>query len=174
MAAAKKRPGRQEGHHHRPHGESSHAANQPKKAKKKHFLHLPRHVDRITDAKKSPVKDCHDRRRLYMILQVLRIPILIVAAGVLWLSHNVALGAALAFISVPLPWVAVMLANEKGEATKESEKVYKPAVVRAQRAAAHRAIDSSTQQQQLYSATSSSQEHPVIDHEDASPPSEQD
>lgn len=89
----------------------------------------------ITDAKKSPLEDWHHRRRLYLVLQVMRIPVLVAAVLALWLTQNLALGAVLAFISVPLPWAAVILANEAGEATKKSDKIYKPGVVRENRAA---------------------------------------
>lgn len=116
------------------------ASGSPRKPKGHRGLPFKhKHVDRITDAKKSPLEDWHHRRRLYLGLQVARIPVLVVAVAILWLTHNLALAAAIAAISVPLPWVAVMLANESGEATKESEKVYKPAIVRENRAAQARA-----------------------------------
>lgn len=125
-------------------------------------------VDRITDAKKSQLEDWHHRRRLYLGLQIARIPVLVLAVILLWVTNNLILGAVVAFISVPLPWVAVMLANESGEATKESEKVYKPGLVRANRAAlANSQLSQATSPQRQLdpSDVDSTDRHPVIDHE---------
>lgn len=134
------------------------------------FRRPGKRVDRITDAKKSQLEDWHHRRRLYLGLQIARIPVLVLAVILLWVTNNLMLGAVVAFISVPLPWVAVMLANESGESTKESEKVYKPGLVRANRAAmANSQLSQATnpQRQLEPSEVDSTDRHPVIDHESA-------
>ena len=92
-------------------------------------------VSLITDAKRSRLEGWHHRRRLYALLQLLRLPVLAAAGVSMWLTHNVALSVIIAVISLPLPWVAVLLANESGEVDKQERKVYKPAVVRANRQA---------------------------------------
>lgn len=57
----------------------------------------------------------------------------------MWLTHNLAVSVIIAFISVPLPWIAVLIANQPGEGATESHKVYKPGLAREQRKAAARA-----------------------------------
>lgn len=90
-------------------------------------------VELITSARKSPLEGWHRRRRTYIVLQMLRIPLLAIAVLVLWLTHNMALSVTVACVSVPLPWIAVLLANETGEVERGEQRVYKPAVVREQR-----------------------------------------
>ena len=68
-------------------------------------------VEIITDAKSSRLQGWHHRRRLYAVLQLLRIPILALAAVVMLLTHNAALAVCVAAVSLPLPWIAVLLAN---------------------------------------------------------------
>ncbi|AGP30908.1 DUF3099 domain-containing protein [Corynebacterium terpenotabidum] len=89
----------------------------------------------ITSAKKSPLADWRQRRTVYAALQLSRIPLFIIAVAIYGWLHNPALAAFVAVISLPLPWVAVLLANDPG--TKEEKgapKVYKPALAREQRA----------------------------------------
>lgn len=114
-------------------------------------------VNLITDAKRSRLEGWHHRRRLYAILQLLRLPVLMAAGIAMWLTHNVALSVAIAVISLPLPWVAVLLANETGEVDKQERKIYKPAVVRANRRAidANRGLHTGTDPQRAITATHS-------------------
>ncbi|MDN8579872.1 DUF3099 domain-containing protein [Corynebacterium bovis] len=92
-------------------------------------------VSLITDARRSPLENWHHRRRVYAALQLARLPIFAVAGVVLWLTHNVAATAAIGAVSLPLPWIAVLLANEKGEGGDPRERrVYKPGLVRENRA----------------------------------------
>ncbi|MDH2455095.1 DUF3099 domain-containing protein [Corynebacterium bovis] len=92
-------------------------------------------VSLITDARRSPLENWHHRRRVYAALQLARLPIFAVAGVVLWLTHNVAATAAIGAVSLPLPWIAVLLANEKGEGGDPRERrVYKPGLARENRA----------------------------------------
>ncbi|MGP9723419.1 DUF3099 domain-containing protein [Corynebacterium sp. AOP40-9SA-29] len=94
-------------------------------------------VSVITDARRSPLDDWRHRRRLYAGLQLSRIPLLGAAVGAYGWLHSPVLAAVFAVISLPLPWVAVLLANEKSDDREKGEpKVYKPALVRQYRAAA--------------------------------------
>ncbi|MDN6511225.1 MAG: DUF3099 domain-containing protein [Corynebacterium sp.] len=94
-------------------------------------------VSVITDARRSPLDDWRHRRRLYAGLQLSRIPLLGAAVGAYAWLHSPALAAVFAVISLPLPWVAVLLANEKSDDREKGEpKVYKPALARQYRAAA--------------------------------------
>ena len=118
-------------------------------------------VEIITDAKRSPLQGWHHRRKVYTVLQLLRIPILILAAVTMLLTHNVALSVCVAVVSLPLPWVAVLLANESGQVDETTNKVYKPALVRAQRRAERAALSGDTARPMLESES----EHPqIIDH----------
>ena len=93
------------------------------------MFHRRKHVALITDAQRSPVEDWHRRRREYAVLQGSRIPFLVLAA-------------IFTVISVPLPWIAVVIANAVGE-THDPRKpqVYKPAVNRDAYYAFHGLVD---------------------------------
>lgn len=95
------------------------------------MFHRRKHVELITDAQRSPVEDWHRRRREYAVLQGSRIPFLLLAALAYMLLHNLVLAAIFTVISVPLPWIAVVIANAVGE-TQDPRKpqVYKPAANR--------------------------------------------
>lgn len=112
----------------------------------------------ITDAKSSRLQGWHHRRRLYAVLQLLRIPILALAALVMLLTHNAALAVCVAAVSLPLPWIAVLLANESGQVDETTNKVYKPALVREQRRAQRAALTGETSRPMLESNSS----HPEI------------
>lgn len=94
-------------------------------------------VTLITSARKSPLEHWNHRRRTYFFLQGLRIPLILIAALLVWITHNMALGVAVAAISVPLPWIAVLLANETNDPDKNQPKLYKPAIIREQRKQSH-------------------------------------
>ncbi|WP_245670209.1 DUF3099 domain-containing protein [Corynebacterium crudilactis] len=85
----------------------------------------------MTDKKRTPMQDMRRRRRIYNVIQAARIPLLILA-GVSWIMwHAWFLAVVLFIISVPLPWVAVVIANGQGDPRDPREKnVYKPALVR--------------------------------------------
>ncbi|MDN6386609.1 MAG: DUF3099 domain-containing protein [Corynebacterium sp.] len=94
-------------------------------------------VSVITDARRSPLDDWRHRRRLYAGLQLSRIPLLGAAVGAYAWLHSPARAAVFAVISPPLPWGAVLRANEKSDDREKGEpKVYKPALARQYRAAA--------------------------------------
>ena len=115
-------------------------------------------VEIITDAKSSRLQGWHHRRKLYAVLQLLRIPILALSALVMLLTHNAALAVCVAAVSLPLPWIAVLLANESGQVDETTNKVYKPALVREQRRAQRAALAGETSRPMLESNSS----HPEI------------
>lgn len=131
----------------------------------------------ITSAKRSRLADWRHRRYLYAGLQLARIPLFIAAVAIYGWLHNPALAAAVAVISLPLPWVAVLLANDAGEAQdKGAPKVYKPALLREQRARDMRALTGPADRPALDARDSSRAGGPgnrfpvVIDADDISPP----
>ncbi|MQA60771.1 MAG: DUF3099 domain-containing protein [Actinophytocola sp.] len=64
----------------------------------------------ITEAARSYDDQHADRKRKYMIMMGLRFPCLIMA-GIFYQTWWLALGFIL--LSVPLPWVAVLIANDR-------------------------------------------------------------
>lgn len=88
----------------------------------------------ITDATRSPLEDWEHRKRVYAWIQFSRVPFLLAAGATYMWLHNWILATILFVISVPLPGIAVVIANGRGEAKDERTKqVYKPQVARAQR-----------------------------------------
>lgn len=120
-------------------------------------------VEIITDAKSSPLQGWHHRRKVYTVLQLLRIPLLALAAIVMLITHNAALSVCIALISLPLPWVAVLLANETGQVDETTNKVYKPALVREQRRAERAALAGETSRPMLESDSPGASTPQVID-----------
>ena len=92
-------------------------------------------VELITDARQTPLDNLNARRRKYAILQGSRIPFLL-ASAVTWVWwENTWVSAILFLISVPLPWIAVVIGNGAGEPRDPRVKqIYKPAVVRERNA----------------------------------------
>lgn len=87
----------------------------------------------ITDARGSRIKNYDHRRHVYAALQWSRIPLLLLAgASIMWWD-NKWLAAIFVIASVPMSWIAVVIANGVGEpADKRAPRVYKPAIVREQ------------------------------------------
>ena len=84
----------------------------------------------ITDAKQSPEQNRQSRERQYAILQGLRIPFILASIAAAFYEMWV-LASILFIVSVPLPWIAVVLGNAVGEPRDTRTKnMYKPAVAR--------------------------------------------
>lgn len=85
----------------------------------------------ITDARRSPLEDWEHRKRVYNILQGSRIPLLLASAFTYMWLHNVIISIILFILSIPMPWIAVVIANGHGEVKdKRSKQVYKPQLAR--------------------------------------------
>lgn len=77
----------------------------------------------ITEAAPSYAEQHAARRRKYAIMMALRIPLLVGAAlayQIWWLS------LILILISIPLPWAAVLIANDRPPRKKERVSRYRP------------------------------------------------
>ena len=110
----------------------------------------------ITSAKKSRLADWRHRRNTYAALQLSRIPLFLAAVAVYGLLHNPILAAVIAVVSLPLPWIAVLLANDAGESPEKGQpKVYKPALVREERARQQAALAASSRSSALRSQSAS-------------------
>lgn len=124
----------------------------------------------ITDATRSPLEDWAHRKRVYAWIQFSRVPFLLAAgASYMWL-HNWILATIFFVISVPLPGIAVVIANGRGEAKDERTKqVYKPQVARARQQQVEQALALRQEQAQtleLGQAPSQPESPPtIIDHD---------
>ena len=95
----------------------------------------------ITDAVTTPEQNRRSREKQYAVLQGLRLPFILAAIAAAWQNWWI-VAAVLFVVSVPLPWIAVVLGNAQGEKRDpRSKNVYKPAVAREEQrlAAARRA-----------------------------------
>lgn len=92
---------------------------------------VPRRAELITDKRRSPAENLRHRERLYMILQLSRIPFLILAVVAFLWWENWIISALLFVISIPMPWIAVVFANAQGEPRdRRAPQVYKPGIAR--------------------------------------------
>ncbi|EEI63060.1 DUF3099 domain-containing protein [Corynebacterium glucuronolyticum] len=93
-------------------------------------------VELITDQeKRTPWQNHEHRKVLYMWLQGMRIPFLIMSAITYLVWHSILLSWVLFLISIPLPWISVVIANGVGEPRdKREQNVYKPERFRAEQA----------------------------------------
>lgn len=115
----------------------------------------------ITDAVTSPEQNRQSREKQYAILQGLRLPFILAAIWASWMSWWV-LAAILFVVSVPLPWIAVVLGNAQGEKRDaRSKNVYKPAVVREEIR-----LENSRRTALESSSSSTANVPDIIDHDD--------
>lgn len=91
----------------------------------------------ITAAAKSFDEEHAERKRKYMIMMGLRFPCLVLA-GVFYQTWWLAL--AFILLSVPLPWVAVLIANDRPPRKAEKVNRYQREA-RTIEASEHRVID---------------------------------
>jgi hypothetical protein len=81
------------------------------------------HPELITEAAVSYQEQHRARRRKYAIMMSLRSPLLIAAAAASqwwWLSLTLIL------LSIPLPWMAVLIANDRPPRKKERVNRFRP------------------------------------------------
>jgi hypothetical protein len=65
-----------------------------------------------------------ERVRKYLTLMTLRIPALILAAVAYGIWHNGLISLAIIILSVPLPWMAVLIANDRPPRRAEEPRRY--------------------------------------------------
>ncbi|SQG64829.1 hypothetical membrane protein [Corynebacterium renale] len=130
----------------------------------------------ITDAKKSSYQDRLHRERVYGVLQLVRLPLLVAAVAVYWVWGWWILALVLAVISIPLPGIAVVIANGKGEPVDKRERnIYKPAAYREAVAQAHLESAAGTALPDsgvTGPATLESTPHEIVDITESEPPAE--
>ncbi|WP_448853530.1 DUF3099 domain-containing protein [Corynebacterium frankenforstense] len=95
-----------------------------------------RRAELITSQHRTAGQNLHRRKVIYLTLQLARLPLIALAIMTYLVWENWWLAAIVFIVSVPLPWIAVVIANEKGEvADKRERNVYKPAAAREYRRA---------------------------------------
>lgn len=132
----------------------------------------------ITDARVGPGQDRNRRERQYATLMALRVPSLVAAVFTWYVFHSVLWTAVVVGVTLPLPWIAVVLANGRGPKKDARERnTYKPALARAQmesqlhdqlQAGTAQALPASSSQspQAPRSGASLADDAVVIDHDD--------
>jgi hypothetical protein len=79
----------------------------------------------ITEAKPSYDDEYAARRKKYAIMMLMRLPLLI-GAGFAYYQFSAWLALALVVASIPLPWMAVLIANERPVHKAENVSRYRP------------------------------------------------
>ena len=99
----------------------------------------------ITDATRTHEQNLQSREKQYLFWQGLRLPLIALSIGSAIMGHWW-IAAGIFAVSLPLPWVSVMIANGQGEVREKRERnVYKPALAREQ--ARHAALEAERQAQ---------------------------
>lgn len=99
----------------------------------------------ITTAKLAPGQDRHRREIIYSILQFLRVPSLLIAGSMVYVWQWWIPAALVVAVTFPLPWIAVVIGNGRGQKKDKCEKaVYKPAIARQMAQAQREELTSGT------------------------------
>ncbi|MBY6410957.1 DUF3099 domain-containing protein [Rhodococcus sp. BP-252] len=78
----------------------------------------------ITEAKSSVEEQHRARVRKYMFIMSFRIPALVLAAISYGIWANPWIAMAIVGVSIPLPWMAVLIANDRPPRTKDEVSRY--------------------------------------------------
>lgn len=92
----------------------------------------------ITEAEPSYDEELAQRKRRYLLLMGLRIPCL-AFAGIFY--HTWWLAVGLVVLSIPLPWIAVLIANDRPARKAENVNKYARTPSRQIESDTHRTID---------------------------------
>ena len=115
----------------------------------------------ITDAQISPGQDRHRREIGYGILMFLRVPSLLLSLWLIYAFNAWIPAALISGVTIPLPWIAVVFANARGQKRDPRERnTYKPALARQARTEALAAGDAP----ELEYTDSPRRESDIIDH----------
>jgi hypothetical protein len=78
----------------------------------------------ITRAAPAYEEEHRARVRKYLTIMSFRVPALLLAAGAYGLWHNGLISLAILIASVPLPWIAVLIANDRPPRRSEEPRRY--------------------------------------------------
>ena len=80
----------------------------------------------ITRAEQPYEEQHRERVRKYLTIMSFRIPALVFAAVAYGIWHNGLVSLAILIASIPLPWIAVLIANDRPPRRAEEPRRYKP------------------------------------------------
>lgn len=101
-----------------------------------------KHPALITEAAPSLEQQHRDRVKRYMILMGFRIPCLVLAAVAYGLWSNALISLAIIGVSIPLPWIAVLIANDRPPRRKDEPSRWdERRAAKALESGQHRSID---------------------------------
>ncbi|WP_137724769.1 DUF3099 domain-containing protein [Prescottella subtropica] len=102
----------------------------------------PRHPALITEAAQSIDEQHRARVRKYLTIMSFRVPALILAALAYGAFGNAWISVGIIAASVPLPWIAVLIANDRPPRSKDEPSRYdKRDAERELEARSHRTIE---------------------------------
>jgi len=78
----------------------------------------------ITRAALPQDEQHRERVRKYLKIMAFRIPALIFAAGAYGIWHNGLISLAILLVSIPLPWIAVLIANDRPPRSADEPRRY--------------------------------------------------
>ncbi|MEZ0384746.1 DUF3099 domain-containing protein [Mycobacterium sp. pW045] len=84
----------------------------------------------ITAAAPSFEQQHRERVRKYLTLMAFRVPALILAAAAYGIWHNGWISLAILIASIPLPWIAVLIANDRPPRSADEPRRYDAAPTR--------------------------------------------
>lgn len=84
----------------------------------------------ITRARESYQDELAARKKRYYLLMSIRIPALLLAAGAMALWNNPWIAGAIVVGSIPIPWIAVISANDRPPLSKKQARTYAPPSMR--------------------------------------------
>jgi hypothetical protein len=109
----------------------------------------------LITAAATPYEEQHRQRvRKYLTIMSFRIPALILAAVAYGLWHNGLISLAIIAVSLPLPWIAVLIANDRPPRRAEEPRRFNDGARRTPLfpRPAHRALDAGISAAQPHSA----------------------
>lgn len=114
----------------------------PTRASTGYFPGEDKHPVLITEAAPSLDQQHRARVKRYMILMGFRIPCLVLAAAAYGLCSNALISLAIIGVSIPLPWIAVLIANDRPPRSKDEPSRWdERRAAKALESGQHRSID---------------------------------
>ncbi|PPJ12182.1 DUF3099 domain-containing protein [Nocardia nova] len=114
----------------------------PTRASTGYFPGEDKHPVLITEAAPSLEQQHRARVKRYMILMGFRIPCLVLAAAAYGLWSNALISLAIIGVSIPLPWIAVLIANDRPPRSKDEPSRWdERRAAKALESGQHRPID---------------------------------
>jgi len=79
----------------------------------------------ITEAQPSQQAQQRARVHKYLFMMAFRVPALVIAGVVYGATHNGLIALAILAVSIPIPWIAVLIANDRPPRGRHEVRFYK-------------------------------------------------